>query len=268
MLLRIVCILSTMFTLVFFTAGSMGCAGPVDDVTAQSTVFPETCAEIQEIAIEETGDRPENGTYTLYINGDESQPWDVYCHNMTRSEPLEYLTVTESANYSQIGNETAVATTSYRRYRIDPITLIIDPMDSTFADNDAGFDSFSPIFPVEGMEYIPAGWAEFQPTIYNMSEGVMAEVSLEGTAFIFSESIEANNLEDFFCKVTSDNSYDDDGTEATVLSDLTGFSLTAKHSYSFGPTPTSTRMVADCENLGTTATDFSTAAWPLEYVGQ
>ncbi len=268
MLIRIISLLSSILFFIFFTYGTMGCAGPADDVEAQSTVFPETCEEVQQYAVDQTGDRPADGTYILYINGDASQPWDAYCYNMRRSEPSEYLTVSESDNYSQIGNETVVATTSYRRYRIDPITFIIDPTDTTFADNDAGFDSFSPVFPIEGMEYIPAGWAEFQPTQYNMSEGVMAEVSLEGTGFIFSNTIEANDLNDFFCKVTSDNSYDDDGTEATILSDLTGFTLTAKHSFSFGPTDTSTRMVADCENLGSTATDFSTAAWPLEYVGQ
>lgn len=214
-------------TILSLSSGIFGCAGAADDDDTTATTFPETCAEVQEQAVDETGDRPENGTYTLYVDGDEAQPWDAYCHDMQRTEPVEYLTVEEENNYSQIRDNNAVAETSYRRYRIDPITLEIDPLDDTFATSN--FDDFEPVFPVEDWEHIPAGWAEVQPVFFNF-EGTPAEAnaSLEGTVFIFSEDIE-DTLTVFFCQVDSAEFLPEstDGTGFDVSSDLTSFHLTA-----------------------------------------
>lgn len=68
--------------------------------------------------------------------------------------PLEYLTVEESNNYSQIGNGRITAVTSYRRYRIDPTSLEINPLDNAFATN-SGFEDFTPEL-ADGLTSIPA----------------------------------------------------------------------------------------------------------------
>jgi hypothetical protein len=260
------------FGIVFLTAfsGAVGCAGKADDDTT-ATTFPETCAEVQEQAVDETGELPADGTYTLYVDGDERMPWEAFCYNMTEIEPLEYLTVTDTDNYSQISNGTVIVETKYSQLRIDPIRLEIDPLDDTFATT-TDFEEFTPTFPVETMESIPAGWAEFQtPSEYNPSPiDAEAKASLADTPFVFSEDILADDLMTFFCQVDSvaDQEMFTDGTDVTVMEDdLTAFTLTAINTNSEGLNSISTREVADCENLGTGATDFSTAAWPLTYVG-
>lgn len=253
--------IGTCMVLLSMYSGVSGCGG---NTGSSSIEFPETCLEVQENAINETGERPENGTYTLYVNSDELQPWDAYCHDMRRSNPVEYLTVDESDNYSQIVTDDAVAETSYRRLRIDPVTLEIDPLDDTFATSD--FDSFTPTFPTESMGFIPAGWAEVQSFSFNNVEA-LANVSLEGTPFVFSEVILTNNLMDFFCQVDSENAseYYTTGTMAEVAADLTSFSLTAVNTNSeMIQEGVSTRIVADCDNLGTNAT-FTTGSFPLQY---
>ncbi len=266
MVFRLIGLLVLMFCGVLFSlfSGISGCAGPS---SSSSSSFPETCLEAKELAIDETGSTPSDGTYTLYVDGDEAQPWDAYCYNMSRSEPLEYLTVTEADNYSQIRNDSSVAETTYRRWRIDPATLEIDPLDDTFATSD--FDSFTPVFPVDTMESIPGGWAEVQPVSFNAGTAAESNASLEGTAFAFSETILTNDLADFFCQVDSTTIQPDStaGTGAEVASDLLSFHLTAVNTNSEIFMGVSTREVADCDNLGPTATDFTTAAWPLEYVG-
>lgn len=243
--------------------GITGCAGaaPTDVIST----FPQTCLEVQEAAVDETGDRPANGTYTLYIDGDESQPWDVYCHNMNQSEPAEYLSINEADNYSQIRNEDAMAETTYRRYRIDPIQLEINPLDTTFATN--GFDDFTPTLP-EGLDAIPAGWAEVQVALFNAGTPALANADLTDTPFVFSETILDNNLMDFFCQVDSDSNTTPytTGTGAEVGADLKTFHLTAVNTNSPSMGAVSTREVADCANLGTGATDFTSGAWPLTYV--
>lgn len=253
---------ASLIALFYVFSGAAGCAGPAD----ASTVFPETCLEVQEQAVDETGERPANGTYTLYINGDESLPWDAYCYDMQRTEPLEFLTVEEEENFSQIRTDDAVAQTTYRRLRIDPIRLEINPLDDTFATND--FENYEPAFPVDGMESIPAGWAEVQPFAFNAGTPAEANVSLAGTPFTFDDSILADDLMAFFCQVDSAgvNLAYTNGTMAEVESDLISFHLTAVNTNSeSNDDGISTREVADCDNLGTGATDFSSAAFPLQY---
>lgn len=247
-------------TFLYLASGAVACSGPA---STTSTTFPETCAEVKEQAIDETGGSPSNGTYTLYIDGDESMPWEAYCYNMKKTEPLEYLEVAEADNYSQISDGTNIAQTTFSYFRIDPTNLEIDPLDTRFGDSD--FSDFEPMLATEDMNDIPAGWAEFQvPSEYNPTpSGAEAKVSLAGTPFVFSEDIEDNN---FFCQVDSTVEQGEFSTgTADVSSDLTTFTLTAITTYS--EMGISTREVADCDNLGTGATDFSTAAWPLTYVG-
>lgn len=264
--------MSRWLTLSFVTAGifqvvafNTGCQPPPSVI-----VFPETCKDVQEQIVADTGSRPPDGTYTLYVNGDETMPWDAYCRRMNLSTPVEYLTVSEDNNFSQISNGQFVATTSYRRYRIDPIRLEIDPLDDTFATNDSGFDNFSPILP-GSTTHIPAGWAEFQPFQSNDGPAAEANANLAGTGFVFSEEILANNLADFFCQVDVPEVSPSEtaGTGASVDSDLTSFHLTAINANLEGmESGVSTREVADCANLGPSATTFDAGVWPLQYAGQ
>jgi hypothetical protein len=249
-------------------SGALSCKGSEETTTE---TFPESCAEVQEQAVEETGERPANGTYTLFIDGDESKPWDAYCHNMSRAEPSTYLTVSEDDNYSQIRNESDVAETTYRRLRIDPLTLEINPLDDTFASNNFP-DEFTPVFPVDSMESIPLGWAEFQTSSYNESAAGEANVSLEGTPFVFDEAILDNELTTFFCQVDDNtmeyDQYDTTGTtEVSVAAGLSSFTLTAANTNSYYVEGVSTRVVADCEYMGADATEFEEAFFPLTYVG-
>lgn len=254
------------FALFTFFSGSMGCSGPAD--TTSSTFFPETCFEIQEQVVDETGERPDNGIYTLYVEGDEDKPWDAYCYNMRRSEPIEYLNVEEADNYSEVRNDNnVVATTSYRRLRIDPINLTINPLDDTFATSDFE-DTFTPVFPVEGMESIPAGWAEVQPLALNDGTAAESNVSLADTAFSFLLSEE--DVSDFFCQVDSETVVEanTEGTDVEVAGDLKSFHLTAVNTNLAGDASgISTREVADCETLGSNDFDIedSEAVWPLQY---
>lgn len=228
---------------------------------------PQSCLEIKTRAVAETGTNPLDGTYTLYVGGDPNKPWEVFCFNMDEDTPLEYLSVDSDLNYSQVGNGQSIAVTSYRRFRIDPITLQIDPLDATFATN-TGFDAFTLELP-DNLSSIPGGWAQFQPTRSDDGPAAEALADLTGTPFAFSETILANSLNDFFCQVSSDGVPIEDtaGTGAEVGADLRSFRLTAINSNQANlPTGVLTREVADCANLGEDST-FTSAVWPLQYVG-
>lgn len=223
---------------------------------------PQTCLELKQ-----TNDQAkQDGVYTLYEGGKSARPWDVYCYGMSTATPKEFLTVTETENFSQIGNGQFTAKTSYRRYRFDPKNLKIDPADSTFATN-TDFDAFDVALP-EGVAYLPAGWAEFQPTQANDGPAGRASVNLEGTNFAFDESILANSLEDFFCRVTSGSPAEDGTSDVQVSADLLSFTLEAINSnQANAPNGVSTRLVAACDDFGPIATDFGSGTWPVQYVG-
>jgi len=83
----------------------------------------------------------QDGSYTLYVNGNASQPWTAYCHNMANG-PADYLTLPSttgtSINFSQYtarrdrSGDTDVRTV-YSKVRIDPFTLRVNTADQTFA---------------------------------------------------------------------------------------------------------------------------------------
>ncbi len=233
--------------------------------TVETANYPQSCLELQQTIVAETGARPADGTYTLYVGNDKNKPWDAFCFHMNLASPLEYLSVSEDLNYSQAGDGRFVAVTTYRRFRINPTTLEIDPLDDTFASSE-GFDSFTPELPTD-FTNIPAGWAQFQPTRSDDGPAAEANASFSGTPFAFSETILANSLSDFFCTVTTGGDPADGEGTAEVSADLTAFHLTAINSnQGNAPSGIITREVADCENLGPSST-FTTASWPLQYVG-
>lgn len=244
---RLLVLSSTILTCLLY----ISCSGP-----AESTTFPETCAEVQETAIDETGERPSNGTYTLYIEGDETKPWDAYCHDMKRTEPKEFITVSELNNYSQFSGAD-ITETSFRRYRINPITLKIDLLDDTFATTE-GDDNVVP----DDRDHIPAGWAQFGNGVDFGSATAESRIDLADTPFVFAESV----LTDFFC-TEADMGGDSSESQITIASDLTFVTLTAKNTIS----SLTTKTVADCTNLSGTdntgTTDFTEGNLPLQYAG-
>ena len=244
--------------LMMFCLGLSSCGDDAADTAGDSLLFPETCAELQENAVDETGERPENGTYTLYVDGDESKPWNAYCHDMRRATPLDYLTVDDSENFSEMSGA-ATTRTSFRRYRIDPVTLEIDPLDDTFAATD-GDDSIIP----DARSHIPAGWAQFGDGMG--ADGVTtahAKIDLTDTGFTLAASVTEN---DFFCTAAAGGG-DSSGSTITIASDLLSVIMTATNTV-----PSLwTKTVGDCENLSgadTGAEDFTSAALPLQYVGE
>lgn len=112
-----------------------------DSGSGSGTVTPPTpvakaatCADL--LAADPTA---ADGDYTLYLGGDDSKPWQVFCADMA-SAPAEYLPlvmVLGDHNFSQYtaggGSPGTNVRTSYLRVRIDPATLKIDIGDQRFA---------------------------------------------------------------------------------------------------------------------------------------
>lgn len=70
------------------------------------------------------------------------------------------------------------------------------------------------------MEKIPAGWTDFQPEAADDGPPATAEVSLAGTAFVFSEDILENNLDTFFCAASENlKTADASGSGASVAAE-------------------------------------------------
>lgn len=216
--------------------------------------LPQDCNEVQEEAVNETGSLPANGSYTLYIDGDKDMPWTVYCHNMNRTTPKEYLTVDEDKNFSEASIGTGLTSTQYRRLRIDPHALTIDLLDDTFATTDVDDDVVLP----DGFDFVPAGWAQFGGDNGNPGLPAEAKMDLGGTEFVFAEDIADSS---FFCTV-SDNPADAAASTVSVASDLASFALTATTT-----TPTVlAKTVADCDHLR--GDDITEGSIKLQYIGE
>ena len=244
---------TVLFGLACAGTASVGCSGPADTAT---TTFPETCAEAQEAAVDETGDRPTDGTYTLYIGGDEASPWDAYCYNMRRAEPSDYLSVSEDENYSQLGNGVRIVESKYRRIRIDPVRLELWPLDTTFATTDDDDDDVTVLDAQlgTGVEHVPLGLVSYFAPVFtdDAGGGATSSVDLSDTAFIFDESIDdddvfligksgdLNDDGDYTSDTdeaavtatsadgTTDNEDEDDLSSFDTASDLTSFVLSAE----------------------------------------
>ncbi len=230
-------------------------AAPSIDATASDAApaaSPETCLDIREAAIADTGEAPADGDYTLYIDGDETKPWTAFCEGMNRADPAEYLTVDEDGNFSQLSNGTEVAVSEYRRLRIDPTALTIDPLDATFAMTTNGDLIDLP----GGRADLPAGFAQFASPDNDDGPAATAGADLAGTSFALADSV-LDNDGAFFC-TTSDAGVPDGDWSAAA--DLRSFELSALNDTA----DATSRTVADCENLNLES-DLSEAAWPLVY---
>ncbi len=229
----------------------LACSGPESE-TGEGP-FPRTCAEVQELIVDETGERPSNGTYTLYVDGDEGKPWDAYCLDMKRSDPTEYLEVDESTNYSQRSDGTYRMTTRYRRLRIDPIRLEIDPNDTTFATSESTDATKLP------EEILPAGLAYFERKKTGGTLAAESRFSLgDDSNFNLDEAVDGDN---FFCIETADTSAD--VSEIRVHNDLKSVTLRAL-SNGLG----ASTVAGGCTALRPLLqTPSKLDLWPLEYNG-
>jgi len=247
-----------------------GCSGdgPADTFDAalgapdaEVQAHPRTCAEIRELAVEETGTPPDNGAYTLYVDGEPSMPWVAYCHGMDDEAPTEFLSVDESANYSTSTDGVVVVQTSFRRLRVDPSTLALDPLDDTFAST-SGAEGREDLLPI-GRSHLPAGWARFTSDNAGDGPAATAEIDLSGTPFALHDDVLADDLA-FFCTLQEVEPGMGVG-EVDLGADLRSFTLSA-----INPEAAAwVRVVCNCEGLGVDDdVPFTMAAWPLQYAGR
>lgn len=242
-----------------WSVAGFGCIWPTTD----GGVY-ETCQDVKDA----TGTRT-NGMQTLYLNGDSSQPWAAYCHDMNLDAPLEYLTVEAERNYSQYGNGNGVAETQFRRLRLDPDRMQIDLTDTTFAttsiDDVAGAPTVANL-PLDGA--IPAGWVEYESTVADGGPAATSMVDLSGTAFVFNEDILEGDLSAFFCTITITDgqaaSTPPESGEVTVEPDLSSLTLQAISSSA----NVARRVLADCENMSKESMSVDGAGLPVSYSAQ
>ena len=108
-----------------------------DDVQVMANFAnPTSCEQIR-------ADNPTatNGNRKLFVNGDKTKAFDVYCH-MAATPALTYLNLTKTTatdNFSQFttggGATGTTVKTSYTKVRIDPATLKVDTNDMRFASS-------------------------------------------------------------------------------------------------------------------------------------
>jgi len=219
------------------------------------TCLPSTCLDVRS-ALVAASQGPVDGAYTLYVGRNPNRPWTAYCHHMNLSQPVEYLTVVEANNFSQMSNGAVVTQSNYRRLRIDPATLVVDLLDDAFATTQSGS-----LLPPAGRSSVPAGFAEFASPNDNDGPAAAAKVDLAGTPFAFTEAVLANDLA-YFCAATDDQSPADGANVATVASDLQSFSLAAIDPRGGH----ATKMVADCPHLSVADGAITAGTLPLQYV--
>jgi hypothetical protein len=83
---------------------AFGCAPPPAD-----SAHPATCEDIRTSSMNSTGRAPADGIYTIYLLGDDPDgALDVYCQDMRRADPPEYLPVDPAHNFAWLksGDET------------------------------------------------------------------------------------------------------------------------------------------------------------------
>ena len=129
-----------------------------------------------------------DGDYTLYIGGDASKPWQVYCADMA-SSPAEYLPLVMllgNHNFSQYtaggASPGTNVKTSYIRVRIDPATLKLDIGDERFAVSSGSLNhSFGDV-----VTSMPFGVAMSCGT-----DAGLANIDLTGTPFSIAQDFSA-----------------------------------------------------------------------------
>jgi hypothetical protein len=136
-----------------------------------------------------------DGEYILYLQGNSEQPFTVYCHNMT-GQPAEYLTFVNSGgpyNYAMISYSAGAIVTHYEKIRFNPLTLVVDRSDRTFASFPGEVSGYIAV-PADALTDYPVGasdyaWAEGCNQGETGAPPGQANVDLVGTEFALSESV-------------------------------------------------------------------------------
>lgn len=111
-----------------------------DVISEEPLRYPQTC---RELAVNQPG--ASDGSYTLYLGGDEARPWTAYCKDLGTATPTEYLTLPATSPTSGNGNFAQYTAggnapgsdvrTIYQRVRLDPLRLLVDIGDRTYASS-------------------------------------------------------------------------------------------------------------------------------------
>ncbi len=143
-----------------------------------SEVLPETCQDIRD-ADPSAGD----GDYEIYPNGNM---FTVYCHDMSGT-PSDYLTLVNTGGNFNYGQYTAggasfgsTVRTNYSKVRLDPINLLVNIGDQTFASS---VGSLSHGGPVTSMSLGTAA-----ACISGWNAAGRANVDLTGTPFFVNDT--------------------------------------------------------------------------------
>lgn len=129
---------------------------------------PATCAQLQQQG------NSVDMEYTLYVDGDRTKPYTVYCRDMTAT-PAEYLTLNPApqANVARYNAANFIVSTEYQRVRLDPATLQVNCDDQTFASS-KGFA----LYGTTGVTSVP-----FAVAVACVGTRIMGQIDLTGTPF-------------------------------------------------------------------------------------
>lgn len=112
--------------------------------------LPDSCA-----AIRRQNPTALDGDYTLYLRGNPALPFTIYCYNMGH-QPREYLTLHQvggAANFALISHPEGALTTHYQKVRLNPVTLVIQADDRTFATQYAAVPGYEVLDAVATVRY-------------------------------------------------------------------------------------------------------------------
>lgn len=158
---------------------SLTCEVAIDAEKSVSATFgkPVSCDQLKA-----SNPQAADGPFTLFVDADPSKGWSAFC--VMSAVPATYLNLVNigNANFAQYtagGARPGVNVhTSYQRVRFDPVSLQVDPNDTTFAK------STGQIMDVAGGSVrTEVGYGAACDCIANFSQTGTANVDLTGTPF-------------------------------------------------------------------------------------
>lgn len=154
------------------------CAVDIDAEKSVSATFgkPASCDQLKA-----SNPQVADGPFTLFVDGDPSKGWSAFC--VMSAVPATYLNLvnTGNANFAQYtagGARPGVNVhTTYQRVHIDPVSLQVDPNDTTFSS------STGQIMDNAGGSATQVGYGAACDCIGSFSQTGIANVDLNGTPF-------------------------------------------------------------------------------------